>query len=148
MDPTDDPAQEVYRRLLRDEVAPALRSVGLRGSAGRFAVPSTTHWVQLAFQKSQWSERDSVEFTVNTSVIARDAWSSMVAHDPWLGKDPSPTSSIGPPAVQSRIGSLRPGGGDHWWELTTGGPVEPILDDVMRDLFCLALPWLAAQVPR
>jgi hypothetical protein len=143
--PSDEAAQEIYKRMLRDEVAPALRSVGLRGSSGRFAVPSTTHWEQLAFQKSHWNDRDSVAFTVDLSVIRRDVWASMIARDPWLGKEPSPTTHIGPPAVQSRIGFLRPEGVDHWWELTTGRPVEPILDEVMRDLFCLALPWLDAQ---
>lgn len=144
-EPSDEPAQEVYKRVLRDEVAPALRTVGLRGSSGKFAVPSTTHWAQLAFQKSYWSDRDSVSFTVNVSVIRRDAWASVVALDPWMGKEPSPTTHLGPPAVQSRIGFLRNEGVDHWWELTTGQPVEPILDEVMRDLFCLALPWLDAR---
>jgi Domain of unknown function (DUF4304) len=145
LEPSDEPAQEIYKRVLREEVAPALRSVGLRGSSGRFAVPSTIVWSQLAFQKSYWSDHDSVSFTVSVSVIRRDAWASMVARDPWMGKEPSPTTHIGPPAVQSRVGFLRVEGVDHWWELTTGRPVEPTIDEVMRDLFCLALPWLDAQ---
>ena len=148
LDPTDDPAQDLYKRLLRDEVAPALRAVGLRGSSGKFAVPSTTHWVQLAFQKSSWNDRNTVGFTVNLSVIRRDAWESLVAAAPWLGKEPSASTYIASPAAQERIGFLRPEGRDHWWELTTGAPVEPVLEDVMHDLFCLGVPWLKKQASR
>ncbi|WP_273652068.1 DUF4304 domain-containing protein [Cellulomonas fimi] len=145
LDRTDDPAKDVYQRILRDEIGPALRAVGARGSSGRFAMPSATHWAQLTFQKSSWNEADALAFTINLLVIRRDAWASIVARDPWMGKEPSATSHIGPPAAQTRIGFLRPAGTDHWWELTTGAPVEPVLDEVMSDIFCLALPWLDAQ---
>ncbi len=48
-------SQAVYAELMRTAFGPALREAGLRGSTGRFELPSATHWGQLGFQKSAYS---------------------------------------------------------------------------------------------
>jgi hypothetical protein len=63
-------AQVVFERMLREEVAPALRELGLRGSGQRFRLPSESHWALLAFQKSQWSDADEIRFTVNVMTVS------------------------------------------------------------------------------
>ncbi len=45
-------AQEQYRIMINGVISPALRSLGLKGSGGRYELPSVTHWALLDFQKS------------------------------------------------------------------------------------------------
>jgi hypothetical protein len=51
--------------MLRDEIAPELRAAGFKGSRQSFDLPSESHWAVLGFQKSAWSDRQRVTFTVN-----------------------------------------------------------------------------------
>ena len=44
--------QDVYADLMKTTFAPALRAVGLRGSNGRFELPSDVYWAQLGFFRS------------------------------------------------------------------------------------------------
>ena len=47
--------QDVYADMIKTTFAPALRAAGLRGSNGRFELPSDIYWAQLGFQKSSYS---------------------------------------------------------------------------------------------
>lgn len=51
---TDPTPQQVYDDLMKATFAPALRGVGLKGSGGRFELPSDTYWALLGFQKDVW----------------------------------------------------------------------------------------------
>lgn len=88
--------QDVYADLMKTVFAPALRGAGLRGSNGRFELPSDLYWAQLGFQKSVYSCADEVRFTVNISVISRAEWASQSAAKPYLGKRPRPSAHYGP----------------------------------------------------
>jgi hypothetical protein len=57
--------QEVYAGLMKSAFSPALREARLRGSNGRFELPSDVYWAQLGFQKSMYSDGQEVRFTVN-----------------------------------------------------------------------------------
>jgi hypothetical protein len=37
-------AQDDYREMIRDHIAPALREMGFKGSGQNYALPSETHW--------------------------------------------------------------------------------------------------------
>lgn len=58
---TDPTPQQVYDDLMKASFAPALRGVGLKGSGGRFELPSEKYWAQLGFQKSAYSVFAAVE---------------------------------------------------------------------------------------
>ncbi|MCW2496603.1 DUF4304 domain-containing protein [Jatrophihabitans sp.] len=138
-------APEVYSDLMKNVFAPALRSAGLRGSSGRFELPSDIYWVQLGFQRSAYNSGDEVRFTVNLSVIRRDKWEARRATEPHLGKEPSPNIKYGAWATQTRIGKLTPGGEDKWWRIVRGAEVDPVRDDALADLVALGVPWLVAN---
>ncbi len=137
--------QDVYADLMRNAFAPALREAGLRGSNGRFELPSEVYWAQLGFQKSAYSSADDVRFTVNLSVIRRDEWTSQSTAKPYLGKRPRPSTHYGTWADQVRIGSLTSGGEDKWWRLVRGAEVDPVRDDALADLLTYGVPWLRAH---
>lgn len=98
--------REVYRDLVKSDFAPALRSVGLRGSNGRFKLPSTVCWAQLGFQKSWFSDRQEVRFTVNLSFVTTDEWERKRAELPHLPAAPAPTVRYWLGQTVERIGWL------------------------------------------
>jgi hypothetical protein len=139
--------QDVYRHLMNNDFAPALRAAGLRGSGGRFELPSRTHWVQLGFQKSSYSDRIELRFTINLFVVSRADWVREAARSSWLGSKPSPLSGSGGVVGEwARIGALLPTvdgrGGDTWWSLFRGVDPGPVQQDVLDDLRDYAVPWL------
>src|SRR5215203_3046681 len=67
-------AQAVFKTMLRDQVAPRLRELGFEGSRQNFSLPSETHYALLAFQKSDFSDKSAVRFTVNLTVVGREDW--------------------------------------------------------------------------
>jgi hypothetical protein len=138
-------SQQTYADLIKTVFAPALRNVGLRGSGGRFELPSETQWVQLGFQKSAYSDRNEVRFTINLSVISRDVWDAQVAAKPYLGRMPSPNMNYGTWADQERIGKLTPDGEDKWWRIMRGADAAPARDDALFDLLTYGVPWLKAR---
>jgi len=138
--------QDVYAQMMKTTFAPALRAAGLRGSNGRFELPSHAHWAQLGFQKSSYSGADEVRFTVNLSVISRTEWEKQKAAKPYLGRQPTPTGRYGPWADQARIGELTPARADKWWRIIRGADVEPVQADALADLLAYAVPWLKACV--
>jgi hypothetical protein len=139
---------DLYADMMKSVFAPALRRAGLRGSSGRFALPSDLNWAQLGFQKSAYNSGDEVRFTVNLSVIRRDEWESQRATKPHLGKEPSPNTKYGSWASQIRIGHLTPDGDDKWWRIIRGADIDPVRDDALADLVNLGVPWLIARSGR
>jgi Domain of unknown function (DUF4304) len=140
--------QDVYADMMKTTFAPALRAAGLRGSNGRFELPSDIYWAQLGFQKSSYSGADEVRYTVNLSVISRTEREMQRAAKPYLGRQPKPTVHYGPWADQVRIGQLTDNGADKWWRIVRGADVEPVRADTLADLLTYAVPWLKARVTR
>jgi hypothetical protein len=138
----DPTTQQVYDELIKATFTPALRNAGLKGSGGRFELPSERYWAQLGFQKSAYSDADTLQFTVNLSVISRDAWAELAAAKPHLGKKPSPSTFYGSWAEQTRIGTLTASGEDLWWQLRRGEDPGPVAEQVLSALLDLAVPWL------
>lgn len=156
-------AQDAFKRLLRDVVAPELRRHGLKGSGSVYVLPDATSWAQVGFQKSTSSTSDVVKFTINLKVTDKEYWDEQ-------RRDHSPMKDTPPPGVDrttwdaerlarsayptrpaanifgdgqvERIGRLIPGvEGDHWWSLTVDD-AEPVVDDARRALVAYGLPWL------
>jgi Domain of unknown function (DUF4304) len=137
--------QRVYTGLINAAFAPALRGVGLRGSGGRFELPSVCYWAQLGFQRSAYSSGDQLSFTINLSVISRDEWTRQSTAKPFLGKHPTPSTRYGAWAKTARIGQLTPGGEDKWWCILRGADAAVVRDDALHDLLTYAVPWLRQQ---
>ena len=138
--------QQVYADWMKKTVGPALRAEEMRGSGGRFELPSDVVWAQLGFQKSAYSDAHEVRFTVNLSVIARATWAEQAATKPHLGERPSPTIHYGTWADQVRIGLLTPSGEDTWWRIIRGAQSSDALDDALQVVTTYAVPWLRERL--
>ena len=138
--------QEVYSEAMKATFGPLLRREGLRGSGGRFELPSEVYWAQLGFQKSAYSDGREVRFTVNLSVIRRDEWEAQIAAKPHLGERPTPNAHYGAWADQVRIGQLTPDGEDKWWRIVRGSDPSAMIDDTAHDLLDYGVPWLRERL--
>lgn len=107
-------AQDEFRGFLRDLVSPAMRSAGLKGSAGRYYIPSQSCFALVGFQRSRWSTGSIVEFTVNLKVVSCEVWKLARVSRTWLPPTPAPNTLYPVAEWSARIGNLMPGGQDHW----------------------------------
>jgi hypothetical protein len=101
-------AQDEFRGFLRDLVSPAMRSAGLRGSAGRYYLPSLYCFAFVGFQKSEWSTGRAVKFTMNLKVVSREVWTLARVDQSWLPETPAPNTRYPVAEWSPRIGSLMP----------------------------------------
>lgn len=136
----------MYAALIKDRVSPAMRSLGLVGSGGRYSIKSRTHWALVGFQKSAYSDRQEIRFTVNLLAVSRAAWDNLRLEKPHLGKEPSATITYGPPVFTSRIGLLTADQEDRWWQVGEGHDVDSVAQELISDVRLSGIPWLRERI--
>ena len=139
-------AQETFKTMLRDQVAPQLRILGFKGSGQVYAWPSETSWASLGFQSSVYSDRTTLRFTINLSVVGKAAWAAKRETKHYLPDRPAANTRYGPPAWEQRIGRLLPGGEDKWWTLRAGSDTAQLADEVVSIIRAYALPAMMTQL--
>jgi hypothetical protein len=132
--------------MMKEEIAPALRRLGFKGSGQRYELPSGTHWAILGFQKSAYSDSADARFTINLTVVGRDEWEEARRQRPYIGERPKPSTYSGV-GWESRIGQLMPGGEDRWWRISGDLPTEPVAGEVISAIEEFALPAMRARMP-
>lgn len=104
-------AQDAYRLMLREHLAPALRELGFRRgpSFGAFRYETATHAAEVRFKKSRGSTRQAVHFWAD--MHASDLKTEFVYWDREL-------HNLVPELI--------------FWILEAGRPVEPVASEVLR----------------
>lgn len=138
-------AQQRYTAMINGIISPALRDQGMTGSAGQYALPSTTHWALLGFQKSVHSDRTAIRFTVNLTAVDRAVWADGATRNRYWGAKPIAGGGYGAAVASERIGLIA-GRGDTWWVLGADDDPQAVADDVLHDLRLIGLPWLRAAI--
>ena len=139
-------AQSVYADLVRSRLGPALRGEGLRGSSGRYYFPSATHFARVSVQKSAYSDRFELKFTVNLLCVSVEDWAAYRLVRPEFPAEPSAGSYWGGPVRRKRLGKLMPEGEDTWWAVKDDDDPLVVGDDMLQALKSHGLPWLRAQM--
>ncbi|MFC8730852.1 DUF4304 domain-containing protein [Luteimicrobium sp. NPDC057192] len=147
MEPTPPTAQEHFRAILRDRVAPELRRLGLRGSGQAYTLPDDDHFAQIGIQKSDSSSREAVKFTMNLSVVPKAAWAELAREQSWRGARPSANQHASTPgAWQVRIGHLLPPRVDQWWTVTRDADPRAVADVVVDAIRDYGLPAMRSAI--
>lgn len=132
-------AQDLFRSLLRDRVAPVLRREGFKGSGQRFQKQTNGTWAVLHFQRSpQYHVAGEVCFTVNLGIASERL--RMSRHDWPEGTPPDE----GDCALRERIGFLladRPPA-DYWWIVDPRTDVDRLAANLTGYLLDAAIPFL------
>jgi uncharacterized protein DUF4304 len=136
-------AQDTFRAMMREQIAPALRELGFKGSGQVYLLPSGTHWAMLSFQKSAYSDAERIRFAVNFDVTTKEEWEHRRRA---FGAPARPSPSW--LHNRSIADQLLPGGGwmQHWWHLRINEPVRPLVDDVVSRIEHEALPAMRAAI--
>jgi hypothetical protein len=142
------PAQNLYDTLVKTKLSPALREMGFIGSGGRYSLRAEACWSLLGLQKSAYSDREEVRFTVNLLVVNKGVWASMRSDKDYLPEKPAPGALYGQHVAQARLGTLLPHGEDTWWRVYTGVNLEAVAEDLLTGIELYGLPWLRAQMGR
>jgi hypothetical protein len=139
-------AQDTFKRMMREQIAPELRALGFKGSGQRFVLPSESHWALLGFQRSAWGDARRGSFTINLTVVSKEAWEQTRSEWPHRSSIPAANSYEGIPAWEDRIGSLMPENRDQWWEVAAGESTELVARDVVTAVELYALPEMRRQI--
>jgi len=131
-------AQEAFESLVRDHVWPTLREHGFKRSKATFHRRHGPNWQVVNLQKSEYSSRDMVSFTVNLAIgIAALREGPLSWPD---GRRPAESRCH----VRERLGSLLTGE-DVWWSVAADGDVERTSEAIRIALETYGLPWLDAH---
>jgi len=121
---------------IEQSLGPELRRLGYikKGSTYYLALDHCVLLVNI--QGSQWNSGDSARFTLNLAIHFPEA-SEKIG-----GRLPSPPPKLHKVPMQARIGILMPKNHDHWWELSTGTPVDAAAAEVLKAFQDCGQPWL------
>jgi hypothetical protein len=137
-------APELFKSVLKEHWAPALRELGFKGSGRVFVIPDERDWVMLGFQSSTASNAEWVKFTINLLVVGKRAWEEARERSSYLSARPSP-NTLGPHRYAERIGYLTHGS-DHWWRLYASQDTEPLVAEILAVLRDVAVPKLLQEM--
>lgn len=135
-------AQETYQEMVRDGLRPRLKALGFTGSGTTFTWPSQSHFAHFGMQKSQYSDRDELRFTVNVTVADKAVWETARTTRTHLPSKPAPNTLYGDYIWQRRIGKLLPSREDTWWTISAGHDWHLISDAVFDAVTVFVLPEL------
>ena len=131
-------AQDAFDELLREHIWPFLKERGFKRSKSTFHRPADQNWQVVNFQKSVYSDRDAVRFTVNLAVgIGR---LRRGVYDWPNGKRPAEARCH----LRERLGPLL-AGRDVWWDVARDAELERLGDALIAALERYGLPWLEAH---
>jgi hypothetical protein len=131
-------AQEAFESLVRDRVWPSLREHGFKRSRSTFHRRHGPNWQVVNLQKSEYSSRDEVSFTVNLAIGLESLREGVLS---WPdGRRPAESKCH----VRQRMGALLTGE-DVWWDVTADGDIEQTAEAVRVALEQYGLPWLDAH---
>jgi len=138
-------AQDTFKRMIREEVAPALRALGFKGSGQSYTLPSDTHWALLGFQRSKWSNSTKVEFIMNLSVVSKAVWDEARVEFPYYPERPAANERYGR-FDDERFWYERIGRGEEWWSLLPGSTTTALSGEVVAAVRDIGLPTMQEQI--
>jgi hypothetical protein len=138
-------AQEQFRSFLRDNLAPRLRALGFTGSGQNFSIPSETCWALMGIQRSRWSDRKELKFTLNLYVVPREEWENAKKDRSYLSKAPS-ANTRWPIGWHQRIGSVMPEKKDLWWRFPPATDASRLAAEIAQVVDTYALPEIRKRI--
>lgn len=122
--------------VLSSVVTPPLRRHGFRKKGLNYvSVSEEMSWL-VNVQKSQWSARGEVQFTLNAGAYVPGVVSC------FSGRDEPKKPTLADCCLSARIGMLGPWHVDKWWELTESNGSNSALSEVAEDLEGCVQDWL------
>ncbi len=81
-------AKDKVAAMLKERVAPELRTMGFKGSGQNYHLPVPDHFALLGFQKARFGTRHDVMFTINLLACSHADWAALAETKPYYGERP------------------------------------------------------------
>ena len=137
--------------MLKDHVGPLMSSHGyLRRRQGTYEKRNGDCVATVRFQRSVHNTKESVEFTINLSVLNEaimEAFYDTVRRLYEQGHKGN-VADLRSGGWTSRIGHLMSEPHDHWWKLSLGEPTQPVVASVLESLERIAIPRIEEEMDR
>jgi hypothetical protein len=130
--------KDVFKQMMRDEVAPELRRLGFTGSGVNYTLPHPELYLLLHFQAEDADEPGSLMVTINISMMNKVEYEE--GRQSFFPRRPT-AASLFPLGRQFRIGALM-GHVDKWWEISADQPTETTSSQLVNAVEEFALPEL------
>ncbi len=122
-------AQDSFREFTKAALAPMFRELGFKGSGQKFSFPASDHFIQIGVQKSSYSDKDEIRFTLNVQIVPIGEWAEAAKLRAHFPKVPSPNTYYGV-GFQERVGLMRPEKLDLWWRFSTNTDKLALLEEI------------------
>ena len=137
--------QNTFKELLKNTIAPKLRTRGLKGSGQNYSIESDSHWALIGIQKSMYSDSLSLKFTVNLYVVPKEQWEKVKDERNYFPVKPTANVSWGI-GWSKRIGNLLPENLDYWWSLDSETDLNNLANEVIDTICNKAVPAMNEQI--
>ena len=132
-------AQDIFKKHFKEDIAPEFRKRGFQGSGQKFRYKDDTHFIHVGIQKSQFSDSNNINFTMNLQFINKYEWNKVLLDRPHWPKTPSPNVFYGL-GLNKRIGLLMPENRDLWWDLNDKSDLESLKNDIIEKIDMFIIP--------
>jgi hypothetical protein len=99
----------------------------------------------LALQKSAYSDKSEIRFTVNLFAVSHSDWAAGREVRPYLPAKPSAGTIYGVGANE-RLGMLFPEAADTWWRVVAGQDPTAAAAAAISAVVQFGIPWLTARI--
>lgn len=141
-------AQDGFKTMMKEHIAPALREMGFKGSGHNYTYPDERCHAMLGFQKSEFSDAEDVRFTINVLVVSRQEWEAVALERHYGDRQPRPNTFWGV-GWQERISKFIPGcDHDFWWRLDLETDLNDLSAEVLSIVRHGVLPAMVAEIQR
>lgn len=133
-------ARDLFREMLRDQVGPALRDMGFKGSGSNWRLRNEAgDWAVINFQKSAYGSSGRVIFYINLSFVLEPerefrAW----CEDRALSRVPGSFDHVWDDRLDRPEGEGRPREG--WWDFHDGSDRKALGQEVVAAVESVAMP--------
>jgi hypothetical protein len=129
-------AQSTFDEFMKGSIAPCFKEPGFRKRAGSFFREVPTCVQVVNYQKSSYSDRHDIRFTINVGVASKRLWAFFNG-----GKTIPASFPEYKCHVRRRIGDLL-GSGDKWWRLAPHSEVDSLREEHQAAIGATIIPWL------
>jgi hypothetical protein len=134
---TKTAVQMQFDDLIRRVLWPPFKARGYQKTGNNFRWYDPAGWGKIVnVQKSQYSGRDNISFTLNTGLYLPEAerlWTSRTTNERFLEPDC---------LIRKRISHLKKPGADVWYDVTNDTVPQRLAQEVTQDLTTHLLPYL------
>ena len=129
--------QEKFDRIIKESFIEILKPLGFKKKANNFYLPLEKIGHIINIQKSYYSTKDDIRFTINVGIFSPEYW---LACFNYYNKDVPAYPTEPECMIRERISCMR-GLPDIWYNITTTTDIEELIAEMKYNISSFILPF-------